>query len=301
VNKIQNNQAGYRQGAVAALVSVIVNILLSAFKLTAGILGHSSAMVADAAHSLSDVAASAAVWVGMKIAVKPADAGHPWGHGKAEPIAAKIVAIILIIVGLDIGVNALINISRADYSTVKPIALIAAIVSIVVKEWNFQYVWRLGKKYDSTSLKADAWHHRSDAISSVAAFIGIAFTIWGGNKWHFMDHLAAAAVAGMIIAVGVKFFRKAAADLMDENLPAERINEIKQALMITEGVKGVEALYARKAGLEILIDAHVEVNPEISVSAGHTIASKARDELKMRFPDIQNVLVHIEPYFPNDH
>ena len=291
----------YKKGAVGAIVSISVNTGLSIIKLTAGILGNSSAMIADSIHSMSDVVSSVIVWIGMKIAGKPADEDHPWGHGKAEPIAAKVVAVLLIIIGLDIGITAVLKISESAVVQVKPIAMWAAVISIIVKEWNYQFAWRLGKKLNSTSMKADAWHHRSDAISSLAAFIGIAFTIYGGPKWHFMDHLAAAVVAGMIIWVGIKFFREAAADLMDACLPESRLTEIRAAIMQTDGVLGVEALAGRKSGLEIFIDAHVEVDPEMSVLKSHAIASSVRDNLKKRFDNIAGVLVHIEPYFPDDH
>lgn len=297
ISPLMNSESGrgYKQGAVSALVSIAVNIALTAFKFTAGILGNSSAMIADAVHSGSDVFSSAAVWIGMKIAAKPADKDHPWGHGKAEAVAAKAVAIILIIVGLDIGFKALVNISEKQTSAVKPIALLAAAVSIIVKEWNFWYVWRLGKKFESVSLKADAWHHRSDAISSVAALIGIAFTIYGGPRWHFMDHLAAAVVAGMIVFVGVKFFRRAASDLMDKLISEQQLQFLREAIIQTPGVKAVESLAARRSGLGILVDVHVEVDPEISVYEGHEIARRVRRDLIEKRPNVQNVLVHIEP------
>ena len=291
----------YHQGKTAAVVSIVGNIFLSLVKFAAGIIGNSSAMIADAVHSASDVATSVAVYIGMKIAAKPADKDHPWGHGKAEAIAAKVVAIVLILVGLEIGYEAVINIKEANFSEVKPIALWAAVISIVLKELNYQYAWRLGKKLDSVSLKADAWHHRSDAISSVAAFIGIAFTIYGGAKWHFMDHLAALVVAVMITYVGAKFFREAAADLMDHNIPEAALKEIRDNLRKTAGVLGVELLSARKSGLGILVDVHIEVDPYITVEQGHDIARAARKDLKKVMPRIQDVLVHIEPYFPNDH
>jgi len=292
---------GYHQGTIAAIVSTIGNLVLTGFKFTAGILGNSSAMIADAVHSASDVITSIAVWIGMKVAAKPADQDHPWGHGKAEAVAAKTVAIILILVGIEIGIEALKNISENTTNQVKPIALWAAAISIVLKEANFQYVWRIGKKYDSVSLKADAWHHRSDAISSVAALIGIAFTIFGGARWHFMDHLAAFVVAAMIVFVGIKFFKSATADLMDENIPPDRISDIKKILLETPGALDIEAISARKSGLGIHVDVHLEVDPSITVKQGHDIASDAKKKLKEKYPAIQNVLVHIEPYYPDDH
>jgi cation diffusion facilitator family transporter len=159
----------------------------------------------------------------------------------------------------------------------------------------------MGKRLNSISLKADAWHHRSDAISSVAALIGIAITIYGGPKWHFMDHLAAATVAGMIVYVGIAFFSKAASDLMDTVLPEKELAEFRSQIMQTTGVLGLEVLAARKSGLGVLVDAHVEVDPKMTVEVSHSIASKVRDDLKNHFHNIQNVFVHIEPYFPNDH
>jgi cation diffusion facilitator family transporter len=150
-------------------------------------------------------------------------------------------------------------------------------------------------------LKADAWHHRSDAISSIAALIGIAFNIFGGQRWHFMDHLAAFVVAAMIIIVGIKFFKRATADLMDENIPLDKMSDIKKILLETPGALDIEAISARRSGLGIHVDVHLEVDPSITVKQGHDIASDAKRNLKKRYPAIQNVLVHIEPYYPNDH
>ena len=297
----RKSTANYNQGKTVAVVSILGNLFLSLVKFTAGFLGNSSAMIADAVHSASDVVTSIAVYIGMKVAEKPADTNHPWGHGKAEAIAAKVVAIALIFVGFEIGYGAVLNIKDASFSEVKPIALWAAVISIVLKELNYQYAWRLGKKLDSVSLKADAWHHRTDAISSIAAFIGIAFSIYGGEKWMFMDHLAALTVAIMITYVGIKFFREAAADLMDENIPANALKEIRNNLKKTTGVLDVESLTARRSGLGILVDVHLEVDPHISVEQGHEIASAARKDLKKLMPKIQDVLVHIEPFYPNDH
>ncbi len=285
----------YRAGAVCAAVSVAVNLFLTGLKLAAGILGNSSAMTVDAVHSASDVVSSVIVWLGMKMAAKPADRDHPWGHGKAEALAAKIVAILLIIAGLKLGYDALVSISERSFKEVKVIALWAAVISIVVKELNFHYAYRLGKRLDSLSLKADAWHHRSDAISSLIALGGITLSIYGGAKWHFMDHLAAALVAGIIIFVGVKFFQRAASDLMDKLIPEEQLRPIREAIEQTQGVRAVESLAARRSGLKVLVDVHVEVNPDITVYEGHEIARRVRQDLIAKCPDVQNALVHIEP------
>ena len=289
------NSEGYRKGAFAAIVGIVVNLFLTLFKLVAGIAGNSSAMIADAVHSASDVVSSVVVWVGMKVAAKPADGDHPWGHGKAEALAAKIVAIILILVGLKLLYEAIIGISEQEFQEVGNIALIAAVISIIAKELNFQYVYWLGKKLDSISLKADAWHHRSDAISSLVALAGIALSIYGGEKFWFADKAAAGIVAIIIIFVGWKFFIQAAEVLMDRQVPERELAPLREAILSTPGVQSIETLAARRSGLGLLVDVHIEVAADISVFAGHEIARQVRKDLIRKCPEVQNVLVHVEP------
>lgn len=302
---VHDHAADYRSGAVGAWVGILGNVALGAGKLAAGVFGRSAAMVADAAHSLSDAVSSIAVLVGFRVARRPVDADHPWGHGKAESIAAKIVALLLLGIGLVIGWNAVEGIARSAAGEVREapgfIALVAAAVSILVKEGMYQYKSRIARRIGSTSLAADAWHHRSDALSSVVALAGIAAARAGGPAWHVFDHVAALGVAAIILWIGAGAFRQASRELMDEMIPAAAIAEIRRVALSVEGVRDVEKLEARKSGLDVIVNIHVEVDGDLPVREGHEIAGRVRDELMGHIRNVERVVVHIEPYCGTPH
>jgi len=296
----------YAQAQMTTYVSIVINTGLGFLKLAAGVFGHSIAMVADAIHTLSDTATSVAVWLGLKIARRPADAAHPYGHGKAEPIAGKVVAIALFVVGFAIVYESVAGIwlfmkGKSTLEEPSHWTLYAALATILVKEWMYQYQVRIGRRLSLVSLVADAWHHRSDALSSVGVALGIGAAMLGGEKWHWADEAAALVVAIIIIWVAWQLFRQSSEGLMDTQTPTDMRAHIRDVAKAVPGVKGVEKIVARRSGADVLIDIHVEVDGELPVRVGHQIATDVRDRLMSDIPHVVHALVHIEPYYPDDH
>lgn len=287
----------YKSAQLAAGIAIVLNGLLGVAKILVGVFGNSSALVADGVHSLSDLATSVAVLVGLKVAEKPADADHPYGHGRAESIAGKTVAIALIIVALWLVLNSAGQLATPHkYLPTSVAALWMAAASVIIKEAMFQYKIRVARKTGSTSIEADAWHHRSDSFSSIAAFIGIGAAIIGGEKWAFMDHAAAIVVAVIILWVGASVFRKTWAELMDAAAPQQTLTRLRDLALEVDGVLGVEKIFARKSGLDIFVDIHIEVDPQMTVRASHDIATAVRNHIREKNSIVRNVLVHVEPH-----
>lgn len=295
----ENNK--YKIGIRGAWVGIIVNLSLSIVKFWAGFAGNSNALVVDAIHTASDIFSSIVVLIGMKIGLLPADAQHPYGHGRAESIAGKTVAILLIVVGANLIWNSALNILSGQLQVPEVFTLWIVVLSIVVKEILFRYKAYWGKKINSSSLLADAWHHRSDALSSVAVLVGIGGAIIGGIKWSFLDQAAAIVVSIFILKIGLKIFKETAMELMDSMPDAQIIEKIKELARKIKGVKDVETLRARKSGLGLLVDIHVEVEKTMTVEESHTIAKKVKEKITSEMDEVKEVLVHIEPYYPNDH
>lgn len=288
----------YRRGALGAWAGIAGNLFLAAVKFLAGIFGRSSAMVADAVHSLSDILSSAIVLAGMKTAGKSPDPEHPWGHGKAETVAAQFVSLLLVFFGGMIFYNSLRGIALAEHTVPSAYVLAVAGISIAVKEGLFRYKNWLGKRLNSSSLVADAWHHRSDALSSFVVLAGVALSIFGGPRFYLADHLAALAVAGIICYTGIRLLRKTSSELLDRAVEGETADEIGRIVAGVEGVRRVEKLLARKSGMEIILDIHIEVAPALSVFEGHRIAGRVKGELLERVEALKGVLVHVEPHCP---
>jgi len=287
----------YRKGQQAATVGVIVNLILSSGKIFFGIIGNSAALITDGIHSASDIITSVAVFIGIKIAKKPPDKEHPYGHGKAESIAAKTIAIFLILVAGEIIYLNIMHISEKQTELPAASAVWAAIASIAIKEGLFQYKINIGKKINSSSIVTDAWHHRSDALSSLIVLIGIIGSKIGGQNYAFLDHLAALIVGLIILGIGIKLFIKTSSELMDKMPESTILANIGDIAMTVEGVKGIETLKARKFGLDIFVDIHVEVDKNISIEKGHVIAHNVKAILIEKIAMIKDVLVHIEPYY----
>lgn len=283
----------YKKGEHGALVGIFINLGLFFFKGFAGIYGASHAMVADALHTASDLLTSVGVLIGFKLAKQPADDHHPYGHGRAESIMAKLVALTLIIMGAKVAYDAIRVIVSQDFVTPHKIALWAAVISIFVKEFLFQYTHYIGKKISSTSLMADAWHHRTDALSSVAALIGI-----GGARMGILilDPIAALVVAAFVIKIGFSTFHKAYDELMDASLPESVMDEIHGLSCEVEGVKRIENIKARKLGIDIFIDMTIEVEPGMSVEEAHKITARIRRNLFTKLTNTKDVMIHVEPY-----
>ncbi|MFL5468440.1 MAG: cation diffusion facilitator family transporter [Gemmatimonadaceae bacterium] len=278
-----------------AQAGLLVNALLVLIKFIAGIVGHANALVADAVESSADIFSSLIVWMGLSIAARPADEDHPYGHGKAEPLAAAIVSLMLLGAAAGIAIMAIREILRPHHLPAAFTLFVAAGV-IIVKEILYQRVAKVGKEVGSTVIAADAWHHRADAISSLAAFIGISIAILGGPGWEAADDWAALIAAVLVAVNGVRTLRPAISGLMDE-APDHTVKE--RALNAALGVKGVrhvENLNVRGSGLGFHIDLHVQADPSMSLDDAHEIAAKVKYAILGAMPNVVKVLVHMEPY-----
>jgi cation diffusion facilitator family transporter len=292
----------FARAEFAAWIGIVGNIFLALVKGIVGYAAQSKALMADAAHSASDVAGSLAVLIGLKAAKRPPDADHPYGHGKAEPIAAIIVSVLLMLVGLEIGINALQGMFTGVTTAPAWYALLAVVLSIVVKEAMFQYKYRLGKKLASQALIANAWEHRSDVYSSVATLFGIGAAVlgdwWGLEFLYYMDPLAGLMVALMIVRMGFKLIMEAVHTTMDHVLHEDQARELAKAAEQVAGVISVDDLKAREHGHYVIVDIKISVNPRITVAEGHEIGRSVKNELMRRFDFVLDVLTHVNPYNP---
>jgi cation diffusion facilitator family transporter len=271
-----------------------VNVVLTASKFAAGIFGHSHALMADAVESSADIISSIIVWRGLMVASEPADPDHPYGHGKAEPLAAASVAILLLFAAAGIMARSIQGLheqrERPQFFT-----LYVLIAVVVVKEVLFRFVSREAGSVQSIAVFTDAWHHRSDAVTSLAAGLGIALALFGGPRLAFADD-AGAIVAGAIIAWnGWRLLRPALNELMDAAPPSTLVADIRVAAGAVPGVVAVEKCIVRKMGYQYFVDMHVEVDPLMTVQQGHDIAHGVKDKVRAAVPSVYDVLVHIEP------
>lgn len=282
------------KGLRTTLVGIFFNLVLAVTKSTAGYLGNSYALIADGIESLSDVISSIIVYSGLKIAAKPPDSNHPYGHGKAEPLAASVVAIALITAAVIIIIQSFYEIVHPHHAPA-PFTLFVLLGVIIVKESLFKFVFKVGDTIESTAVKTDAWHHRSDAITSAAAFIGISIALLGGDGYESADDFAALAASGIIIFNAFRLLRPAVKDLMDHS-PSEKIEiDIRSSAKAVDGVVALDKCKIRKMGFEYYVDLDVIVNGEITVRSGHQIAHEVKKSIRTKNPRVANVLIHIEP------
>lgn len=274
--------------------SIIGNTALALVKGLAGYFGNSYALIADAIESTTDIFASCLVLIGFKYSKRPADENHPYGHGKIEPLITFAIVAFLVVSATIIAYESVQNI-QTPHEAPKPWTLIVLGVIIAWKEISFQIVIRKSIQTNSTSLKADAWHHRSDAITSVMAFIGILIATIFGEGFETADDWAALFAAGFILYNSYLILRPALGEVMDEQLYDDLIVEIRKKSLDVKGVKATEKCYVRKAGTKFHIDLHATVDSEISVKAGHAISHNLKDHLKKELPSLGQVLIHIEP------
>jgi cation diffusion facilitator family transporter len=288
----------FKKAEFAAMVGVVGNIVLAVLKWIIGIYANSTALVADAVHSASDVAGSLAVYIGLKAAKAPPDEDHPYGHGKAESIAAIIVAVLLLLVGVEIGRSAIESFLK-PIEAPKSIAIVAVIVSIIVKEGMFRYKYRLGKQLNSDALIVNAYEHRSDVYSSIAALIGISAAVIGGKLgigWlEYADPVTGLLVAIFIIRMAWILGKESIHNTLDHVLHDEDTEEFKTVVRSIPEVKKLDELHAREHGHYVIIDLKISVDPHISVEQGHRIGKCVKKKL-MENRNVQNVLVHINPY-----
>jgi len=278
----------------ATAAGLVANAVLAGVKLTAGILGNSYALIADAIESFADIASSLIVWRGMVVADRPADADHPYGHGKAETLAAAAVAIMLLIAA-GVIISQSVKEVFMPHHLPKPFTLIVLLGVIMVKEGLFRFVGRIGAEIESAAVKTDAWHHRSDAITSAAAALGISIALVGGEGYGAADDWAAIFAGGVIAWNGWRLLRPAIGELMDR-LPDEGVVEQARAIALrVAGVNGVEKCFARKMGYGFILDMHVEVDGNLSVRAAHDLSHQVEDAICAAVPRINEVTIHIEP------
>ena len=282
------------QGRKAAIVGLWLNAALAASKITAGILGHSFALVTDGIESAADIFTSVIVYFGLQYAVKPRDEDHPYGHGKAEPLAALAVGVAMAAAGLAIAVQSVRGmLSPAERPAT--FTLIVLGVVLVIKESLFRYVHRVGHGIGSSSVQADAWHHRSDAIVSGLAFVGISIALLGGPGWEKADDWAALLASFIILGNAYRQILRALEELSDIAPPKEMQEQVKSVARKVAGVDDLEKCFVRKMGLEYFVDLHVVVNGDLPVREGHRIAHEVKDAVLAAYPRITEVLVHIEP------
>lgn len=285
---------------IATWVGIVFNLLLALMKGIGGFLSGSRALLADAAHSASDIVSSVVILIAVKIANKPPDEEHPYGHGKAENIASIIVAVLLMIVGVEIIISSV----KVFFGTIPPapgnLALLILIISIVIKEGLFQYKYRLGKKYQSPALMTDAWHHRSDSLSSLAALGGVGLAIIGEHfKLDYLvygDAIAGIVVSIIVMKVGYQLAKTSANVALEQVLSEEEVEKYAYTVDTIKEVKRIDQLLARTHGRYVIIDIKISVSQNLSVEEGHEIAKKTKNTLMKKHDEVENVLVHINPF-----
>ena len=278
-----------------SLITIIGNVVLSVIKLLAGVIAHSNAMISDAVHSASDVFSTFVVIIGIKLASKKPDKEHPYGHERMECVAAIVLAKVLFITGLGIGMDALRNILNGNYSDLQVpgiLALIAAIVSIISKEGMYWYTRYNAKKIDSSALMADAWHHRSDAFSSIGALIGI-----GGARLGFpiMDSIASLVIFGFIVKAAFDIFKDAIDKMVDHSCDEMTEKQIFDCVMKNENVLGVDLLQTRIFGNKIYVDVEIQADALCTLQEAHDIAEAVHDDIEQNFPKVKHIMVHGNP------
>ncbi|MDO5793439.1 MAG: cation diffusion facilitator family transporter [Turicibacter sp.] len=288
MNNLTRKQIGNR----TIFITVIMNVFLSLIKLVAGFIGHSASMISDGVHSLSDVISSIGVFIGLKISQKPADYEHPYGHEKFEAVLSKILAFLLFMTGLSIGLSAIQTIISKSYVEPQLIALWAAILSIAVKEWMYHYTMRQAKKIESTALAADAWHHRSDALSSIGALIGIVGARLG---YPILDPLAALVITIIILKVAIDIFVDATNQVIDKAASPEVIDEIIKYIQSVDGVLAIDSLKTRIHSNRIYVDLEISVDPTLSLIDAHAIAEAVHYQLEQNIHKIKHCTVHVNP------
>lgn len=276
------------------LLGIAISIVLVFVKLAAGYFGHSYALVADASETASDVLSSGLLWIGLRIAMKPADAQHPYGHGKAEPLAAILISLFLLGAAVWISWHA-VEFIRTPHQLPRRFTLLVLGVVILIKECMFRYVLKVGKEINSQAVKSDAYHHRSDAITSIAAFIGVGIALLLGKGYEAADDWAALIASGIIAYNAISLLGPALNEVMDATPGEAIVNKVRALASEHPDVLLVEKCYVRKMGFDYFVDIHIQVLDSLSVRRGHEIAHAVKDALLQSELNIKDVLVHVEP------
>lgn len=276
-----------------SIVTIVVNVILSIFKFAAGIVAHSGAMISDAIHSLSDVLSTFVVIAGIKISGKSHDAEHPYGHERMECVAAIILAVMLALVGGGIGYSGIMKIMSGENLKVPGmLALVAAIISIATKEWMYWYTRAVAKKINSDALMADAWHHRSDALSSVGSFIGIGGAMIG---FPVLDSLASVVICVFILKAAYDIFIGAINKMVDRACDPEITREIREIILSNEEIITLDLLKTRMFGSKIFVDVEISLSGKVTLEYAHSIADKIHDEIEEKIPLVKHCMVHVNP------
>lgn len=274
-------------------VSIVINVLLSAVKILIGFIAGSGALIADGFHSVSDVVTTVMAMVGVYISEKSSDENHQYGHEKYEPVVGKLMATFLFATGLLISFNAIKHIQTGQVHIPSGAALYAALLSIVAKEGMYHYTMRGARKIESTVLKADAWHHRTDAISSVGSFVGI----WGAmNGWPLMEPIAAVAIGVLIIKVAVDIYMQSIRELIDTSADSETVEDIRDIILETKGVLDIDDLKTRIHVNRLYVDLEIAVDPDLTMRDAHHIAEEVHDRIEAMVPKVKHCMVHVNPY-----
>ena len=293
INTQQNQQDFQAAATKVSVISMATNVILTVAKFAAGVVAHSGAMISDAVHSASDIFSGLIVLIGVRISSKAPDDKHPYGHERFECVAALLLSGILALVGGTIGVNAVKDIIGGRVQEAPGIlALVAAVISIVTKETLFWYTRGYAKKYRSTALHAEAWHQRSDALSSIGALIGIAGARMGVPV---MEPIASLIIALFILRVAVRIFRDAIDQMVDHSASEETEAAFRETAMEQPGVQGVELLRTRMFGNRVYVDLEIAADPGLSLAAAHEIAERVHDAIEQTYPDVKHIMVHVNP------
>lgn len=293
----QNPVASLHRGQGSALQAIALNTALGAMKLAAGVLGHSYALLADAAESFTDVFSSTISLFGLRVAAAPADRSHPAGHGRAETLAAAAVSLAIMAIGGLIFWNALLTLGKPRLAP-DPRALLVLVPVILAKEWMFHRLRARGKAIGSVAIMTEAWHQRSDVVTSVAALVGILAAWIGGPHWSHADSWAAMVASVWLVGVGLWLLNPALHELMEGSVDPALLAFVRQTALTCPGIEGTDKIWVRKLGMRLMIDLHIEVDPKISVQEGHRIAHEVKDKIQAELPQVLDVMVHVEPYDP---
>lgn len=288
-NNVSDNKSVHR----VLVITIIFNIILLVIKIIAGTMANSTALIADGLHSASDVLTSIGVIIGVVVAQKPRDDEHHYGHDRAETIVTFLLSIVLIYTGIKIGYSALMSVLKGEKVFFNYFALFTAFISIVIKEVQYQVAFKVGTRENSPALIADAWHHRSDALSSIASFVGVL-----GSKFgiYILDGLAGLVVSIIVIKVGIDIFKDCFNHLIDVSIHSDKIDNVKDLIMSKTDVKNISDIRTRKHGAYVLVDINICVNPHISVYEGHNIAKEVENIIRKEIKNVRDVVVHVDPY-----
>lgn len=292
----QKSPKSFQQIAMnVSTISIVVNVFLSVFKLVAGILAHSGAMISDAVHSASDVFSTIIVMIGVSVSEKKSDDEHPYGHERLECVAAIILAVVLAITGLGIGVAGLKKVADGNYGALQipgMLALTAAVVSIITKEWMYWFTRAAAKKINSGALMADAWHHRSDALSSIGAFVGILGARMG---FPILDPIASIVICIFIEKAALDIFKDSMDKMVDKSCPDDLVQKMREAILKQAGVEEIDEIKTRLFGSKIYVDVEIAMDGQKSLNEAHGVAEQVHQVIEREFPDVKHCMVHVNP------